>query len=918
MIANLIRHRGGALILGVGMTATIHVETVLGPFLPYGADIHDLSVDFSAGMTLSAFAGFGGSARMVDFDISGSASFAGETYLGAGTDGFQAADFGAVSVQLSNARLADALNGTPSGMGDAIEITSLNSGMASEQVAALGVDMGTNSFLIVTQPNGAGMATFQVQGDGSLLAVTPLPDPAVGQLSDLATVTAYGNTWVLGTSLATDTVENYTIDTTGTLTHVASFGSPDGLGVTTPTKIVPFMLEGQPHIVMAAADSGSLSVLRMEADGSFTATDHILDDLNTRFDDPTVLEATTVGDSTFVLAAGSDDGFSLFRVLPDGKLHHLTSFADTAATALNNVSAATLGNDAGTLRLFLASSTETGLSHFAYDISNLGDNMIGTSGADTLIGTAMDEVIMGAAGDDTLLGGAGNDILVDGTGSDTLIGGAGSDVFTLVADGDDDTIQDFERGLDTLDLSYYPLLHDANSLGYVATAYGARLTFQGEILDIHSSDFNPLTLAELTQNSPFNVDRPALVLGQGSTGGGQTQIGAGADDTLVGTNLDDTLSGNGGDDTLVGGAGADALFGGIGFDTVSFATATTGVTVDLDNMAANLGDAAGDSFSSIEAITGSGMADQISGSTGRDTLFGGNGSDVLTGRGGDDSLIGGFGFDILNGGAGADELIGGADTDQAAYGNSAQELRIDLAHAQRNTGEATGDSYSSIEDLSGSAHSDAIYGDNQDNSIWGLGGHDWLVGRGGDDVLNGGDGNDVLDGGAGADALNGGAGIDRVQYFNAKQGVTVDLDNATANTGIATGDSFSSIEDVAGSRFADLISGNAADNRLYGNGGNDRLAGGAGDDQLFGNQGADTFVFARGFDQDVVRDYDAADLIELDIALLGGTDQTGAEVINNFGTLARTTAQFDFGAGDILSIDGITDLNDLVDAFFFV
>ena len=193
----------------------------------------------------------------------------------------------------------------------------------------------------------------------------------------------------------------------------------------------------------------------------------------------------------------------------------------------------------------------------------------------------------------------------------------------------------------------------------------------------------------------------------------------------------------------------------------------------------------------------------------------------------------------------------------------------------------------------------------------------WWV-RGGDDVLNGGDGNDVLDGGAGADALNGGAGIDRVQYFNAKQGVTVDLDNAAANTGIATGDSFSSIEDVAGSRFADLISGNAADNRLYGNGGNDRLAGGAGDDQLFGNQGADTFVFARGFDQDVVRDYDAADLIELDIALLGGTDQTGADVINNFGTLARTTAQFDFGSGDILSIDGITDLNDLVDAFIFV
>lgn len=899
------------------MTPLVHIETLTGPFAAYGADINSLAVDFSSGMTLTAYAGSGGAARLVNFSVSGTVSYGGDTFLGAASDGFQMADFGTVTVQISVAQLADVLNVTPGDMQGATDLTSLHSGQASDQIATLGIDMGANSYLVATQPNGSGLTAFQVQGDGSLIAVAPAPDPGIGPLSDLASLTAYGQNWVLGAALATDTAQSYTIDGAGALTHVAGFGAPDGLGIATPTKIVPILLEGQPHILMASSDSGSLSILRLEADGSFTATDHILDNLHTRFDNPTVLETTTVGDTTFVLAAGSDDGFSLFRVLPDGKLHHLNSFADTAATTLNNVSAAAMGNDGGILRMFLSSGTETGLSHFSYDLSTLGGNVIGSSGADTVTGTGLDDVVMGGAGDDTLSGGAGRDILVDGAGMDSLIGGTGADVFTFVADGDDDTIQDFERGVDALDLSYFSLLNDPNTLGYVATAFGATLTFQGETLTIRSADFNPLSLSELIQINPFNVDRPALVLGAGSSGGGQTQIGAGADDNLMGSNLDDILSGNGGDDILTGGAGADALFGGIGFDTAAYGTATTGITLDMQNMVANSGDAAGDSFTSIEAVSGSGLADQISGTDGNETLLGQNGSDMLTGRGGDDILNGGYGFDVLNGGAGADTLIGGGETDQAAYGDAVTELRIDLLHTHRNTGEAAGDTYQSIEDLSGSNHNDAIYGDGSANTIWGLDGDDWLLGRGGDDTLNGGFGDDILDGGAGADALNGGAGIDRAQYFTSKQGITVNLDNPSLNTGLAFGDSYTSIEDVAGSRFGDQLTGNTADNRLYGNSGNDRLDGAAGNDQLFGGAGADLFAFGRGWDQDTIRDFDPADLIELDIALLGGTAQDGAAVIADYGSLTSQGAQFDFGAGDILTIDGISDLNDLASAFTF-
>ncbi|MEE9428210.1 MAG: calcium-binding protein [Paracoccaceae bacterium] len=914
------------------------IETVTGPLLPYGADILDLNLSVGgSGMTLQAFAGNNGSARLVNFDVSGTASFAGQSFLGAATDGFLSLDYGTVTLNLSNDRTDAILNVAPGDMQDATDLTNANTGLAADQVAMVGVTTDATSFLVSSRPGENGLQVFEMSQRSGLIPIDPAPDPSVGQFSDLATVTAYGQTWILGTSLTGENVVSYTIDAVGALTPQFSFGAFEGLGINTPTDLNIVMLEGQPHVVLASSDSNSLSVLRLEADGSFTPTDHILDDLNTRFAEVTTLETITIDDTTFVLAAGSDDGFSLFQLLNDGRLHHLTTVADTALYSLDNVSAAAMGMDGTDLRMFFASGTEVGISQFSYDLSALGANINGTSTADVLNGTSLNDVILAGAGDDTLIGGAGNDILVDGAGSDTMIGGAGSDVFTFEADGDDDTIQDFERGIDALDLSYFPLLYDPNTLGFISTAYGASLTFQGETIFIQSSDFNPLTLAELTAIHPFNVDRPALVLGNGSTGNGQTQIGAGANDTLVGTTGDDMLSGNGGDDTLIGGAGADALFGGIGYDTANYGTATTGIVFDWLNSALNTGDAAGDTLTSIEVILATGFDDHISGSNAADALFGRNGADTLNGRAGNDNLDGGFGNDILNGGDGADALNGGDQIDTASYIDALSGLHIDLSYGDRNTGQAAGDTYASIEDLAGSDFSDAVYGDAGVNTIYGNGGDDWLIGRAGNDVIYGGNGNDVLDGGLGADFLDGGAGLDRVNYYNSKQGLTASLGNSSLNSGIAAGDSYSSIEDLAGSRFDDLIEGNSGDNRLIANAGDDvlnglsgndmllggrgadRLNGGAGDDNLFGDSGADIFVFKDGFDTDRIHDFETSrDLIELNTALLGATAQTGDAVLNDYASITGTTVTLDFGNGDTLIIDHINALSDISDAFIFV
>jgi Ca2+-binding RTX toxin-like protein len=85
-------------------------------------------------------------------------------------------------------------------------------------------------------------------------------------------------------------------------------------------------------------------------------------------------------------------------------------------------------------------------------------------------------------------------------------------------------------------------------------------------------------------------------------------------------------------------------------------------------------------------------------------------------------------------------------------------ITVNLADPSSNTGWAAGDSYVSIENLSGTDYADNLIGDDNDNVIQGRFGNDTLNGGAGNDTLDGGDGNDMLMGGAGNDTLIGGGG----------------------------------------------------------------------------------------------------------------------------------------------------------------
>jgi Ca2+-binding RTX toxin-like protein len=490
----------------------------------------------------------------------------------------------------------------------------------------------------------------------------------------------------------------------------------------------------------------------------------------------------------------------------------------------------------------------------------------GTAGVDTLTGTEVGaptnpdgiDIINGFAGDDTLSGLGGNDIIEGGLGADNMSGGAGIDTlsyanatagvgvalnaFGTYGESVGDTMSGFENLIGS---AFNDQLAGDGGVNVVSSGAGddyIQLSGGADTLDggagrdlldgrVWSSALT-INLAAGTATGGVTLSGFELVLGTAFsdtiTGNQSTDTdlvgfdgndilnGLDGNDSLFGDSYAgivasgiDTLNGGNGNDTLDGGALGDILNGGAGTDTAVYGGSSAGVSVNLITGVASGGDAQGDTFNSIENLTGSGFNDTLTGSSGVNVLNGGNGDDVL------------------EGGAGADTLNGGAGIDTAGYASSSAAVTVSLATGSGSGGDAQGDTLSNIENLIGS-----IFGD-------------MLTGNAAANILSGGNGDDVLQGGAGSDTLDGGAGADTAEYTSSSAAVTVNLATGAASGGDAQGDIFNSIENLVGSGFNDTLTGSSGANVLSGGDGDDALQGGGGSDTLDGGAGADAASYAQ-------------------------------------------------------------------------
>ena len=120
-----------------------------------------------------------------------------------------------------------------------------------------------------------------------------------------------------------------------------------------------------------------------------------------------------------------------------------------------------------------------------------------------------------------------------------------------------------------------------------------------------------------------------------------------------------------------------------------------------------------------------------------------------------------------------------------------------------------------------------------------------VIGSAGADSLTGDDGNNIIEGGAGADTIRGEGGTDTASYASSATGVEVTVNATSGNIGgDAAGDKLFNIENLIGSAFQDILTGDSNANKIEGGAGHDVIDGGGGADILDGGAGQDTISFA--------------------------------------------------------------------------
>ncbi|HVJ01429.1 MAG TPA: calcium-binding protein, partial [Sphingomonas sp.] len=471
------------------------------------------------------------------------------------------------------------------------------------------------------------------------------------------------------------------------------------------------------------------------------------------------------------------------------------------------------------------------------------DYVEGGALADTIRTSNSDDHIVALGGNDLIEAGQGNDLIDAGEGDDVIDGGEGADRILGGA------------GFDTV--------------VFTGATIGVRADLESRVGQGSVAEGDEYVGIEALRGTEFGDTL-------GGTTGNETLYGEAGDDLLEGRAGADSLYGGQGADRIKGGAGADLIDGGEGSDTADYfddtasSGATEGVTISLAAGTASRGDAAGDTLVSIENVIGSDFADVIEGDAG---------ANRLEGHRGDDLLDGGAGDDVLVGGRGADALVGGDGVDTADYTLSLEGVTVDMANGAAGSGDAEGDTFSSIEIVHGSYHDDVLRGDGGDN---------------------------ILRGGLGADVLDGRGGVDTADYSTSETAVTVDLSLGQGLAGDAAGDTLVSIEKVIGSNAIDTLIGGTGDDWFDGGFANDQLRGGFGSDSyVVGFDSSEDVVTEIGAESDVDRVLLRGNVLPKDVSLVRMGDDLLIELENDGGFLTDAATIKDHFLGRQTGIEEI-------------
>lgn len=831
------------------------------------ADLRDLAIlDGPDGPMLYALTGPHGGISAYRLTPDGGVTAAGHAVFGTGMAGAGTGSLLAVAETgqlLLGSGTTGQLTGTTlaaDGSPGSLSRTDLpGNGGAVSALAMASLGGGAEAWYVVDA--GAGrLRGFTDTGSGPLNTIPGLSGLAVetGNGACLTTVRAGGAQYLLlaagGDGPAA--VTSYRIDpVSGALQQRDVSGAVDGLGMAAPTALETVTAFGSTFVLVGAAGSQSLSVLRLGPDGALTATDHLIDSRETRFGGVNALAVLETGGHVLVAAGGSDDGISLFTLLPDGRLIHTATLIHGPGLGLADITAIEMTRTGDLLQLFVTGEDGTGITRFSADLGTLGIVLRDSDTAGTLLaGTAGDDLILASltGARDRLEGGAGDDTLVSARGDTDMWGGAGRDLFVITEGSGFHRIFDFQPGLDQLDLTGLPFLRNPGQLRFETRSDGARL-FYGPV-EIRLVADRPITLTDLWPEGRFSGP-DHFPVGLSAPGRPETLTGGHGSDRITGTAQNEEITGGAGADTFViaPGGGADTI---TDFDPtedrLDFSALDAAEQARItsrqqgSDRVITLGDGTSVTLLGLERNAPPQGGLSLGGWLGQGERLWARSETIRDADG-----LGLFSYQWMRNGA---EITGATS---ASYTLSALDVGADISVRLRYLDRlgshevlsATGSgsvvtprstpagsrsidgtpwrdfllSGDGADTVSGLGGDDTLFGGGDPDLLLGGDGHDALLGFSGRDTLYGGNGNDTLLGGGWADLLGGGNGDDS-------------LDGEGGNDTIYT------------ARGNDTAQGGAGDDMLGGFYGNDSLMGGDGNDQLWGSYDHDTLLGGAGDD----------------------------------------------------------------------
>ena len=383
-------------------------------------------------------------------------------------------------------------------------------GSAHTVTTSIGSLSGVETFEIIGGPQGdcaaitkwntAGVDLYHLASDGSMVFDSRIGDTAksyVGNVSDTASVSIAGQDYLLTLSSLENGLTSYAIAADRSAAMIDTVGQHDGLYVSGPAALQVVNLAGLTYAIVAATGSSSLSVVRVNPLGCLFVTDHVVDDLTTRFAHTQVLDSFTWNDRAFVVSAGSDAGITIMELLPNGHLTPFHTVALETGAGLYGVTGLEVAVNGSTLQVFVVDAHADRVQTFEMSLATIGGSI--TAGSGQTNGSALGDLIMGNAESQSFSGAGGDDWLVSGGGADGFSGGSGADTFVLDESLQTSTIVDYEKHLDRIDLSDWGYLYSVTALTINATGTGATLIYGDHQLRLISADGHTLSAADFTE-----------------------------------------------------------------------------------------------------------------------------------------------------------------------------------------------------------------------------------------------------------------------------------------------------------------------------------------------------------------------------------------------------------------------------------